>query len=70
MVFAYTKRGPYLKLIIEEDLKVGFYLLVYPIDSQKSIADYLQDDLETVLLQAEDMYGVKKDECKDVAVLE
>lgn len=43
--------------VIEEDLPdIGWYLYVY--ENGKCIADHLQDDLDTVMAQAKDDYGV------------
>jgi len=50
-----------LKLLIEEDENVGFYLIVYPLGSAESIKDHLCDDFEEALLEAFESYGVQKD---------
>ena len=47
-----------LQLIIEHDEKVGFYLLVYPLGSNKSSADHLCDTLENAFFEANERYGV------------
>ncbi|MEW6609826.1 MAG: hypothetical protein AB1414_20680 [bacterium] len=66
-LLAYTTKEPRLKLIIEEDfVEVGFYLYVFPIDSKKSIADFLQNSLEDTLEFAKSNYGIEKDEWKKV----
>jgi hypothetical protein len=56
---ALTAGEPKLKLVIKED-KVGFYLIVYPHDSGRSIADYLYDNLEGAFAGAERRYGVAR----------
>jgi hypothetical protein len=62
-LIGYTNKEPKLKLIIEED-RVGFYLYVFPIDSEESIADFLQDSLEETLEFAKINYGIEKNEWK------
>ena len=60
---AYTEKdGKKLRLLIEEDTSVGFYLIVYPEGEAKSIADYLQDSLEEVFADAEERYGVSRND--------
>ncbi len=53
-----------LCLVIEEDLPdIGAYLYVY--DAQgNSIADYLQDDVESCKMQACEMFGVSPNSWK------
>lgn len=51
-----------IKLIIDEDDNVGFYLLVYVVPSNKCIADYLCDNLEAAFFEAKERYGVTSDE--------
>ena len=48
-LIAYTSQKPRLRLEIEEDKIVGFYLMVYPENGNQSIADHLQDSLEILL---------------------
>ncbi len=46
--------------MIEEDLPdVGCYL--YVLENGKIIADHLQDDIETIIKQAKENYGVPVD---------
>ena len=47
-----------LRLVIEQDENVGFYLLVYDVTSGKTIADYLQDSLDLAKRHAKTLYGV------------
>jgi hypothetical protein len=48
--------------LINHDENVGFYLVVYPLDSNKSIADYLCDSLDEAFLEAESRYKIKRTE--------
>jgi S-ribosylhomocysteine lyase LuxS involved in autoinducer biosynthesis len=47
-----------MRLKIEEDKNIGFYLVVYPHDSNQSLADYLQDTLENAIEEAKEKYNV------------
>jgi hypothetical protein len=55
-----------LQLIIEHDEKVGFYLLIYPLGFDKSIADYLCDSLEDAFFEANERYGIKREDWKKI----
>ncbi|MCR4811545.1 MAG: hypothetical protein K5867_02975 [Bacteroidales bacterium] len=56
----YVSNKGNLNFIIEEDSPdVGVYFYVY--EKEKSIADYLQDDVNSCKKQAYDMYGVLYD---------
>ncbi len=63
---AYTNKEPKLKLVIKEYTFIGFHLYfalrVFPMDSEKPIADFLQKTLDDVLDFAERKYGIKKNE--------
>ena len=60
-LIAYTSSLPEMRLEIEEDENVGFYLIVYPHDSDQSQADHLQDTLAFALDEAQEKYGVSPD---------
>ena len=60
---AYSKDNFY-RLEIEEDVSVGFYLIIYPKGEKQSVADYLQDTLEFAMEEAEELYGVTKNDWK------
>lgn len=64
-IIAYTKQEPKLKLVIEEDKNVGFYLIVYPEYKEESIADYLYDCLEDALADAEESYKIPRSAWKE-----
>jgi len=51
-----------IRLVIDPDENVGFYLLVYDLSSGKCIEDhlYLKDQLDYVYSHAKDIYGVDK----------
>jgi hypothetical protein len=52
--------------VIEEDL-VGWYLIVYNIkNADKSSEDYLFDTLEDALFEAEERFGISKNEWKEI----
>lgn len=51
-----------VRLLIKHDTKVGYYLFVYYLESEKCIADYLYDSLEEIFQEAEDRFNVKKEE--------
>jgi hypothetical protein len=53
-----------VRLLIKHDTNVGYYLLIYSLDSKKYIADYLYDSLEEIFQEAEDRFNVKKEEFK------
>lgn len=58
----YTYRNEKLKLIIEEDL-VGCYLIVYyNTDAQKSREDYLVESLDEAFQDANEKFGVSREE--------
>ncbi|NKB46809.1 MAG: hypothetical protein GKR77_03395 [Legionellales bacterium] len=48
-------------LVIEYDENVGYYLYVYPIDSDNAIADHLCDNLEEAFIEAEKIYHITRD---------
>lgn len=58
-----------LKLVINHDSIVGYYLIVYPIHSDSPIADYLCDSVEEVMQEAEIKYGIKKDDWMTKSIL-
>ncbi len=60
-IWEYTDSSKKLKFVIEEDLNVGFYLIVYPLDSNKSIKDHLCDDFDEACYEASESYGVSSD---------
>jgi hypothetical protein len=60
-------RKKQIRLLIEHDQNVGYYLYVYPLNSNKTIADYLCDDLEEAFAKAEEIYEVKRSEFKTYA---
>ena len=47
-----------LTFVIERDEKAGYYLIVYPTGSKKSLADYLFDSLDEALNAAKKNYGI------------
>lgn len=49
-----------VRLVIERDERVGYYLYVYPINSTICIADYLCDDLDQAFIEAEERYQVSR----------
>ncbi len=57
-LIAYTAKMPRLRLEIEEDINVGFYFMVYPEVGKESLADYLQDSLQSVFEYAKEKYGI------------
>ena len=54
-----------LKLIIDYDENVGFYLIVYRINSDISIADYLCDTLKQAFFEAKDRFDIEYDSWED-----
>ena len=55
--------------IIEEDIpEVGWYLKVY--ESGSCIADHLQNDLETIIRQAEDQYLVSPNSWVKIKIID
>ena len=52
-----------IKLVIDPDDNVGFYLLVYDLLSGKCIADHLYNEkqLDNLYSHAKDIYGVEKE---------
>jgi len=64
-LIAYTSNEPRLRVEIEEDENVEFYLFVYPHNSNESIADYLQNTLQLVFEQAQEMYGISPDKWEE-----
>lgn len=63
-VWVALDRAKNIKLMIEEDGTVGFYLIVYPFDSDVSIKDFLCDDLDGAMLEAFECYGIQKEQWK------
>jgi len=57
-----------IRLVVERDTNVGYYLYVYPIGSDQSIADHLCDDLECVFVEAEETYHVLRDKFSEKKV--
>ena len=51
-----------IKVIIQEDSCVGFYLYVIDTLSNKCLKDSLQDTLEVAIEEAEELYGIKKED--------
>ena len=67
MILEAVNQKENIRLVIEHDEAVGYYLYVYPIGSNVSIADYLCDDIDEAFLEAEKRYHVTKEkfiECK------
>lgn len=64
-VWKCIERQKKLKLVIEEDENVGFYLIIYPIDSNISIKDFLCDDFEEAIIEAQESFGVKTSQWKE-----
>jgi hypothetical protein len=61
----YIFRGEDKNLIIEED-KIGWYLIVYHKDDfEKSEEDYLIDSLEDAYKEAEERFGVLKNQWEE-----
>ncbi|HSW86748.1 MAG TPA: hypothetical protein VLG49_04515 [Rhabdochlamydiaceae bacterium] len=55
-----------LSYVIEEDL-VGWYLIIYKDPNiNKSVEDYLFDTLEDALFEAEDRFGIPKNDWKEI----
>ena len=57
----YLYKNDFIKLVIEEDI-VGFYLIVYKLESEKSNEDYLIDSLDDAFLEAQDKFGISKEQ--------
>lgn len=49
-----------IRLVIEEDENVGFYLIAYPMGSDKSFKDHLCDTFDEVLIEALESYGASE----------
>lgn len=49
-----------IKVIVEHDEYVGYYVYVYEIGSDTPIKDHLCDDLEQVYRLCEDDFDIKK----------
>ena len=60
-----------VKLLIEPDENVGFYLMVYDLTSGKCIKDFLYfpDQLENLYNKAFTLYGIDKNEFYPLAQL-
>jgi len=50
-----------IRLVIEHDENVGYYLYVYPVDSNQTITDYLCDNLEEAFIEAEEKYHISRE---------
>ena len=58
----YLYKNDFIKLVIEEDI-VGFYFIVYKNpESEKSNEDYLIDSLDDAFLEAQDKFGISKEQ--------
>ncbi len=66
----YQATNKNLKLIIEYDDSVGYYLYVYSLDSNKSLADHLLDELEDAFDEAEESYGIARNQWKTMTKVE
>jgi hypothetical protein len=59
-MFEVLSKAQGVKLVIEHDPMVGFYLYVYDLNNGRCIADYLYDDLEGAFNKAAILYNIKK----------
>ena len=59
-VWEYIERDKKLRLVIEEDSNVGYYLIIYPIDSNKSLKDYLCDTFDEAVSEAKESYCISE----------
>lgn len=55
-----------IRLVIEYDEYVGYYLYVYNYQSDKSIQDYLYDNLEQAYSSIQKRFGISKEEFKEI----
>jgi len=62
MILEAVNKVENIRLVIELDEAVGYYLYVYPIGSDSSMADHLCDDLDEAFIEAEERYNVSKDQ--------
>ena len=62
MNYEYTDIKSNRKYRIEEDENVGFYLIVYNLETSSSIADYLCDTLEETFLEARERFSINDDQ--------
>jgi len=55
-----------LRLVIEHDEYVGYYLYVFEYQSDKADQDYLYDNLEQAYNAVQKRFGISKEEFKEV----
>jgi hypothetical protein len=55
-----------LRLLIEHDEYVGYYVYVFEYQSDKSIQDYLYDNLEQAYNSIQNRFGIGRDEFKEI----
>jgi len=55
-----------LRLVIERDEYVGYYLYVFEYQSDKADQDYLYDNLEQAYNAVQKRFGISKEEFKEV----
>lgn len=54
-----------LRLVIEKDEYVGYYLYVFEYKADKSYRDDLYDNLEQIYNAVQDEFGISRDEFKE-----
>ena len=57
---AYTSSKPFLKLVIEYEEGIGYYLYAFDTTNNNCIADYLQDTLEFAKEDGKEFYGINR----------
>ncbi len=61
-MFEVTSKVQGVKLVIDYDQAVGFYLYIYDLNNGLCLADYLYDDLDGAFKKAEKLYNIKRTE--------